>query len=123
MKRELLQDMAVEQLVAQFITIGLEQDLAIRKSNNAKFNRLFWQMEAVEEELKRRKDDQRQALVRLYHHPNTQVRLAAAKATLAVAPDAARRTIEAIAESRDYPQAGDAGMTLVNLERGIFKPT
>ena len=85
MKRELLQDMAVEQLVAQFITIGLEQDLAIRKSNNAKFNRLFWQMEAVEEELKRRKDDQRQALVRLYNHPNTQVRLAAARATLAVA--------------------------------------
>jgi len=123
MKRELLQDMAVEQLVAQFITIGLEQDLAIRKSNNAKFNRLFWQMEAVEEELKRRKDDQRQALVRLYNHPNTQVRLAAARATLAVAPDAARKTIEAIAESRDYPQAGDAGMTLVNLERGIFKPT
>ena len=123
MKRNELQGMTVEQLVAQFITIGLEQDLAIRKSNNAKFNRLFWQMEAVEEELKRRKDDQRQALVRLYNHPNTQVRLAAARATLAVAPDAARKTIEAIAESRDYPQAGDAGMTLVNLERGIFKPT
>jgi len=80
-------------------------------------------MEAVEEELKMREGDQRQALLQLYHHANTQVRLAAAKATLAVAPEAARRTIEAIAASRDYPQAGDAGMTLDSLERGIFKPT
>jgi len=123
MKRELLQGMTVEQLVAQFTTIGLDQDVAIRKDDNAKFTRLFWQMEAVEEELKMREGDQRQALLQLYHHANTQVRLAAAKATLAVAPEAARRTIEAIAASRDYPQAGDAGMTLDSLERGIFKPT
>jgi hypothetical protein len=101
----------------------VEQDLAIRKGNNAKFNRLFGQMEAVEEELKKRDGDQRYALTLLYGHANVQVRLAAAKATLAVAPEAARNAIEAIANSRDSPQAGDAGMTLINLERGIFKPT
>jgi hypothetical protein len=123
MKRDDLRDMTVEQLVEQFAAIGLDQDLAIRKDDNARFTRLFWQMEAVEEELKTRKGDQRQALLQLYHHANTQVRLAAAKATLAVAPGAARRTLEAIASSRDYPQAGDAGMCLDNLDHGIFKPT
>jgi hypothetical protein len=123
MKYNDLQDMTVEQLVAQFITVGLDQDVAIRKDNNTKFTHLFWQMEAVEEELKRRNGDQRRALLQLYHHTNTQVRLAAAKATLAVAPEAARRTIEIIAASRDYPEAGDAGMTLDCLDRGIFKPT
>jgi uncharacterized protein DUF2019 len=51
------------------------------------------------------------------------VRLTAAKATLAVSPDAARRLLRSIADSKEYPQAGDAGMSLVNLDRGIFKPT
>jgi hypothetical protein len=27
-----------------------------------------------------------------------------------------------IANSGEYPQAGEAGMTLANIERGIFKP-
>jgi hypothetical protein len=47
----------------------------------------------------------------------------AVKATLAVAPERARRMLEIIAESREYPQAGEAGMSIDNLERGIFKPT
>jgi len=51
-----------------------------------------------------------------------QVRSQSARATLAVAPAEARRAIEAIAASRQYPQAGDAGMTLINLDRGIFVP-
>ena len=51
-----------------------------------------------------------------------QVRLNAAKSTLAVAPEAARQELRAIADSREYPQA-DAGMCLGNLDEGIFKPT
>jgi len=50
-------------------------------------------------------------------------RLNSMKATLALAPDAARRALEALAASREFPQAGDAGMSLINLDRGIFKPT
>jgi hypothetical protein len=33
-----------------------------------------------------------------------------------------RRALRAIADSREYPQAGNAGMSLDNLELGIFKP-
>jgi hypothetical protein len=32
-------------------------------------------------------------------------------------------TVEKIANSRKYPQAGDAGRTLSKLDRGVFKPT
>jgi len=58
----------------------------------------------------------------LYRHANAQVRLAAAKATLAVAPEDARQMLQRIADSGEFPQAGDAGMCLVALDRGIFKP-
>jgi hypothetical protein len=123
MKRAKLQDMTVDQLVERFTAIALDQDRALLRNEYAKFNRLFEQMEEVKGELKARDGDQRRALLRLYDHPNAQVRLKAVKATLAVAPERARRMLEIIAESREYPQAGEAGMSIDNLERGIFKPT
>jgi hypothetical protein len=123
MKPAQLKEMSVEGLVDRFAAICIDQDQALLYSELAKFNRLYAQMRAIEEELKARQGDQRRALLNLYTHPNAQVRLQAAGATLAVAPDMARRLIESIASSRKYPQAGDAGMTLDNLDRGIFKPT
>lgn len=51
--------------------------------------------------------------------PDMQVRLNAAKATLAVAPKAARQKLEDIAGS-GWPLAGDAGMSLWNLDRGVL---
>jgi hypothetical protein len=118
-----LNKMKTEELVDRFAHVALDQDKAIRYDDNATFNRLFDQMIAIEEELKSRPGDQRRALISLYNHRNVQVRLKSAVATLAVAPDAARRELHAIADSRDYPQAGDAGMTLSCLEWGTFKPT
>jgi hypothetical protein len=123
MKRSKLQDITVTQLVDRFTAIGVDQDKALLRREHGKFNRLFDEMVAIEEELKARDGDQRRELLRLYDHPNAQVRLNAVKATLAVAPELALRTLQAIRESREYPQAGDAGMTLVSLRRGIFKPT
>jgi hypothetical protein len=49
--------------------------------------------------------------------------LNAVKATLAVAPEQSLHMLKTIAKSREYLQAGDAGMTLISLERGIFTPT
>jgi Domain of unknown function (DUF2019) len=118
-----LEILSVEQLVARFVDIGVRQSDALLRLETTKFNRLFDQMEAVKEELKRRPGDQRSSLLSLYDHPNAQVRLKAATATLAIAPQAARQLIEAIAASREYPQAGYAGMALTNLDNGIFKPT
>jgi len=115
-----LQEMSVNELVRYFITIALTQNEA--RFRISEFNRLFDEMEKVEQELKRRQGDRRHALLALYTHPNVEVRLAAAKATLAVAPEAARRMLQSIAESHEYPQAGDAGMSLDALDSGIFKP-
>jgi hypothetical protein len=123
MKRTNLEEMTVDQLVDRFVSICLDQDQALLYSDIAKFNRLFKQMRATDDELKSRPGDQRRALLALYTHPNAQVRLQAARASLAVAPDAGRSLIETIASSRKYPQAGDAGMTLDALDQGIFKPT
>src|ERR1700730_6858941 len=98
--------MTVEPLMQRFAAIALKQDQALLMHGYAKFNRLFDEMQAVGRELKGRNGDQRRALLGLYDHPNAQVRLKAVKATLAVAPETARRMLKAIAEAREYPQAG-----------------
>jgi hypothetical protein len=123
MKRRNLESLSVPDLVDRFATIALEQDRALLYSEIAKFNRLFEKMNRVEAELKSRSGDQRRALMTLYEHPNSQVRLKAATATLGVTPEGARALIEDIASSRKFPQAGDAGMTLDALDRGIFQPS
>jgi hypothetical protein len=118
-----LKDMTVSQLVNRFVEIGLAQDEASLRDEVAEFNRLFNEMQAVVQELKLREGDQRRALLVLYEHPNMQVRLKAIKNTLAVAPETGRRALKAVANSHHFPQAGEAGMSLINLDRGIFRPT
>src|SRR5262245_28873078 len=104
MRATRLDSMSTEQLVERFAAIALDQDRALLYSDIRKYNRLFDQMEMVEAELKLRSDDQRRALLSLYNHANAEVRLKAAKATLAVEPALARNMIETIANSRKYPQ-------------------
>lgn len=118
-----LQKMSVADLVDQFILLGVGQFEAELQSNLAKENKLIREMRGVVEELRSRPGDQRSALLALYGHPNVQVRLMAAKLTLAVAPASAEKMLQAIKESKEYPQAMDAGMCLWNLQQGVFKPT
>lgn len=122
-KPDPLKALSVEQLAQRFVDLALEQDEAVLGFEIARGNRLFWRIEAVTQELKTRPGDQRHALLFLFDHPNPQVRLKAAKATLAIAPAAARQVLEVIAETCYGPQKLDAGMSLSNLDAGIFKPT
>ena len=115
-----LATMPVSALVERFVTLGLEQYRS--EDNIKKLNKLLREMWKVTDELKGRAADQRSALVDLYAHPNPQVRLMAAKETLAIAPVAARAVLEAIRDSKMQPQALDAGMCLWMLDKGIFKP-
>jgi hypothetical protein len=117
------EDMTKDQLVSVFAEIAVAQYEALFDRRINAFNRLFDKMQAIARELQSRDGDQRKELLKLYQHKNVQVRLKAAVHTLAVAPDAARAMLHQIEESREFPQAGDAGMTLWNLEQGIFKPT
>jgi Domain of unknown function (DUF2019) len=123
MKRITQHDMNDAQLVQRFAILAVEQDKALLEDDGIKVNRIFWELEAIENELKSRKGDQRRALFQLYKHPNLQVRVKAAKATLALAPQAARDVLQAVVDSKQQPQALEAGMSLWNLERGVYKPT
>jgi len=123
MKKLALNTAAVDQLVERFVRICLDQDRALLSENIREVNRLFAELKAVEHALKERESDQRRMLMVLYEHENMQVRVKAAKATLALAPKAARATLEAIRASNWQPQALEAGMSLWNLDRGVYKPT
>ncbi|WP_047308481.1 DUF2019 domain-containing protein [Rhodopseudomonas palustris] len=122
MRKQDLHEMATPELVALFAKIVVGQDEALLGNQIARFNRLFGVMAEIADELKSRDGDQRTALLSLFEYPNMQVRLQAAKLTLAVAPVEARRQLEAIASSKWFPQAGDAGMCLSFLDDGTFKP-
>jgi hypothetical protein len=123
MRKVVLATLSVDQLVQQFTNVTLAQDKALLEDDFTEFNRLFAEMESIKGELKSRDGDQRRTLVRLYDHPNAQVRLKAVKATLAIEPVVARQALQAIADSNEFPQAGEAGMSLINLDRGIFEPS
>ena len=123
MRRVTVHAMTVEQLVDLFADSALEQDVALLEERITQVNRLYDRLKVIEGELQRRDGDQRRALVRLYAHPNPQVRVKAITATLAVAPEKARRALQKLAASREYPQSGEAGMTIRALDRGIFKPS
>ncbi len=123
MKKAELREASVEQLVQRFVQIALAQDEAILRGQTTRFNRLYDQMNKVDDELRRRGQEARLALVGLYGHPNPQVRLKAAIRTLGIAPAKARSVLEAIRASREQPQALDAGVTIAGLDDGSFKPT
>lgn len=123
MKTTNLDRMNADELVNLFCDYGLQQDDAMLGGEQAKVNRLVWKLKDIADELKSREGDQRSALLSLYAHPNAQVRVNAIKATLAVAPEQARYALEVLANSKEFPAAGEAGMSIIALDRGIFKPT
>jgi hypothetical protein len=123
MKNTTLKDLSVEALVKRYAATGVAQYEAELDDDLRKVKRLIRDIIAMEAELKARAGDRRTALMELYGHPNMQVRLNAARATLAVAPVAARAQLVAIQDSRWMPQAMHAGMSLWNLDRGVYQPT
>lgn len=122
MNRFDIHNATVAELVDRFATVCVEQNNALFEDDVSRFNRLYPQMTAIAEELESRPGDQRRALLVLLDHRDIQVRLQAARMTLALAPKEARRVIEDIAVSKWQPQAGDAGMCLFMLDSGNFVP-
>jgi Domain of unknown function (DUF2019) len=122
MKQQHLSRLTAEELLERFVALGVEQDKAENDDDMPSVKRIFWLIDEVVTELKSRPGDQRRLLTSLYDYPNMNVRLKAAKATLAVVPQAARRSIEAIAASTWAPQCYDARVCLRMLDEGVFKP-
>jgi hypothetical protein len=117
-----LSESTVDELVDRFAEACVGQDSALINLKVAMFNKLYKQMDSAEKELRKRGKDARFGLLRLYQHPNPQVRLQAARFTLGIAPVEARQAIEAIARAAPMPYAADARGTLRALDEGVFKP-
>jgi hypothetical protein len=114
--------MTLDQLVDHFAGNGVAQAEALLYDELDEFNRQFEEMWAINTELTTRGPEARLALLRLYGHKNMQVRLQAARFTLAVAPVAARNEIQAVADSRYPPQCFDAKGSIRRLDDGTYNP-
>jgi hypothetical protein len=121
MTRKALSALSIDELVAAFIDVALAMEKADKEWRTARYNKLFGDKLAIQNELKARPGDQRTALLALYAYPNMEVRYQAAQATSSVAQAAARQALERIRQS-DWPQAGPAGMALRAWDEGIWKP-
>lgn len=117
-----LKSVPVPDLVDRFAALCEAQDNAELAGEYRKFRSQFREMAVIEDELRERPGDQRRALIELLDHRNMQVRLNAALAILAVYPVEARVALHSIEESRHFPQAAEAGMTLKALSAGTFTP-
>jgi hypothetical protein len=118
-----LRTASIEELVRRFEQIALAQDDAILRNQTSKYNRLYDEMDSVDRQLRDHGTDARRALLRLYDHPNEQVRLKAAIRTLAVAPQEARKVLDEIRAAKVQPYALDAGFIIRGLDDGSFNPT
>jgi hypothetical protein len=110
--------LTINELVDRFTEIGLAEDAARNKDDLAAYKRMYFQMSAINKELKVRGWEARLALTTLYTHPNPEVRLHAARCSYGVAPVAARKCLEVIRDSKIPPQYLDAGMSLMALDDG-----
>jgi len=119
MKKVKLSEMNEDDLVRLFAENARSQDKALLSGKTANYNRLVGFMKEIHDELKSRPGDRRLALLRLFDFPNMHVRLQAAKLTKEVAPLEARAQLQAIVDSKWFPQAGDAGMSLSIMDGDI----
>jgi hypothetical protein len=123
MKPDKLQTLSLDQLADRFVRIALAQDGAISNDDNKEYRRLYFEMNDIEDELKRRDGDQRKVLLPLLKHGNGQVRLKAAIALLAVDPTSARTALQEISNADEYPQAADARGMMSAIDEGRYVPS
>jgi hypothetical protein len=123
MKPPQLQNVPLRKLYERFIFASLDQHKSLVTGDHAGYNRLFEEVVAIEEELKRRGEDERRALASLFSDPSAQVRLNAAIATLALEPETARQALQLISDRNEYPQAPYARDMLWALDKGTYKPS
>jgi hypothetical protein len=121
MKANAVTTMNAAELVQLFVEMSIEQGKALESLETARFNSLFKKLAPVVRELRSRPGDQRHLLLKLYDHPDFQVKLNVAGWAYALDPEAAVAAFQAIKESRQYPWAGHAGMSLSMLEMGLSK--
>lgn len=111
--------MTSQAIIERLVEISIRQAETMELFETAEYNRLYRENARLLRELKARPGDGRHDLFPLYDHPNIQVRLNVARWTYALDMARARLALANIRDSRRYPYAGDAGMTLALIDEGI----
>jgi hypothetical protein len=122
MKRD-ISEINADDLLIEFVRLCVEQDEALELlKEGSTVQTLGKRILEITAELHKRPNAQRIGLTRLLTHPNSWVRFHAAEGCIDVAPVEARRELQRIADSGDYPVAGHAGMFLSLYEGELSDP-
>ena len=122
MKASTLETLSNNELVTRFAAAAKERGAAVLNSETRRANRMFDQMRAIDSVLRTRGRDARLQLLRLMDDKDRFVRYYSALYLLGMVPERARAIIEWNHKYWFDALAGDAGMTLHNLDTGVFKP-
>lgn len=106
----------VDDLRERYAELSIQQSAASDSLQMSVVNRLGKEIHEIGNELKSRPGDRGRALMRLFDHPNFNVRLNAGRSLMSVFPEEARMQIQAIADSGKYPFAVEAGLYLSSLD-------
>lgn len=115
--------MTASDITLEFEKTCIAQDKFIVHRQSSKYNKSIERLWAMVDELGRRIPDQRSVLRRFYNHPNREVRFQAARHSLAIFPDEARKVLQIISDRDEYPQAANARLALQKLDDGTLIPT
>jgi hypothetical protein len=116
MKPTALSAMSVDDLLARFAELAIQQELALEVDDIERYSQLYKKMETISDELEDR--GSYDMFSHLLCHNSIQVRLAAARRLMWTLPAIARPVLEHIAQSGHLPQAGYAGMALEMHDSG-----
>jgi hypothetical protein len=117
-----LSSLADDELIARFAATAKVVGAAVLNSDVDRTDRAIRRLWAIEAVLRARGPTSRMKLVRLLDDRDRFVRYYAAYHLLALVPERARAIIEWNAKFGFDALAGDAGMTLRNLDTGFYKP-
>lgn len=106
----------VDNLCERYAELSVRQSTASDLAQMSVVNQLGDEIREIGNELKSRPDDRGRTLMRLFHHPNLNVRLNAGRSLMNMFPEEARMQIQAIADSGKYPFAVEAGLYLSSLD-------
>jgi hypothetical protein len=122
MKKLRLDSLSDDELVERFVIAAKGMGSAVLDSETRQANRCYHYMRAIDAVLRSRGRGSRFRLEVLLGHEDRFVRYYAAQKLLGIIPERARSVIEWNYKYWFDAIAGDAGMLLLSLDRGEYKP-
>jgi hypothetical protein len=118
-----LDSLGDEDLVDLFETWAATRGKAIIDGEIPEANHAYKNLKAVHDQLCIRGIAARSRILRLLDHEDVTVRFHAAKWLYALSPERARSILKDVEAQGPRALAGAAGMTLLHIDTGVFKPT